>query len=104
LQIHAEWISGERAIADTGRRCAAGGVLAGFDGQDPLSCPQERTHSLRDTDMTSIWAILLGWHEVATQSWAAAAAAPEIDATGAVTGLAVLAGAPAVVAERRRQE
>ena len=54
--------------------------------------------------MTSIWAILLGWHEVATQSRAAAVAAPEIDATGALTGLAVLAGAPAVVAERRRQE
>jgi hypothetical protein len=54
--------------------------------------------------MTSIWAILLGWHEVATQSWAAAVAAPETDATGGVTGLVVLAGVPAVVAERRRQE
>jgi len=51
-------------------------------------------------------ATLLGWLAVATQSWAVpeVVAAPEIDATGALTGLAVLAGVLAVVAERRRQK
>ena len=54
----------------------------------------------------SLGATLLGWLAVATQSWASvtppAAVAPEIDATGAITGLAVLAGVLAVVAERKR--
>jgi len=49
----------------------------------------------------SLGATLLGWLAVATQSWAVAAV-PEIDATGALTGLAVLAGVLAVVAERKR--
>ena len=53
----------------------------------------------------SLGATLLGWLAVATQSWAVIAppaAVPEIDATGALTGLAVLAGVLAVVAERKR--
>jgi hypothetical protein len=52
--------------------------------------------------IASIGAVLIGWFAISSQSWASISV-PEIDATGALTGLAVLAGALAVVAERRRQ-
>jgi hypothetical protein len=51
-------------------------------------------------------ATLLGWLTIGGQLWAqpTPSAVPEIDATGILTGLAVLAGVLAVVAERQRQK
>jgi hypothetical protein len=54
-----------------------------------------------------VGATLLGWLAAVSQSLAApppTVGVPEIDATGALTGLAILAGMLAVVAERRRQK
>ena len=55
-----------------------------------------------------VGATLFGWLAAASQVWAVAVPptdvrVPEIDATGALTGLAILAGVLAVVAERRRR-
>ena len=52
----------------------------------------------------AIGAALIGCLGITAQSWASIAPVPEIDATGALTGLAVLAGVLAVVAERKRQK
>jgi hypothetical protein len=48
-------------------------------------------------------AVLVGWFGINSQLWAPTAI-PEIDSTGVLTGLAVLAGVLAVVAEHRRQK
>jgi hypothetical protein len=53
--------------------------------------------------IASISAVLIGWFAVSSQS-GASNFVPEIDATGALTGLAVLVGVLAVVAERNRQK
>ena len=54
--------------------------------------------------LLSIIALLFGWFGLNSQLWAPTAPVPEIDATSALTGLAVLAGVLAVVAEHRRQK
>jgi hypothetical protein len=53
--------------------------------------------------IASISAVLVGWFAFTSQSWASTAPVPEIDGTGVMTGLAVLAGVLALVAERKRQ-
>ena len=53
--------------------------------------------------IASIGAVLIGWFAISSQSWASVGV-PEIDAAGALTGLAALAGVLAVVAEHRRRK
>jgi hypothetical protein len=54
--------------------------------------------------LSGLGATLIGWLAIVSQSWALVGApVPEIDTTGALTGLAVLGGVLAVVAERKRQ-
>jgi hypothetical protein len=54
----------------------------------------------------AIGAALIGCLTIAAQSWASVGPGPvpEIDATGALTGLAMLAAVLALVAERKRQK
>jgi hypothetical protein len=55
--------------------------------------------------LATIAGILVGWFGINSQLWAPPiAAAPEIDSTGVLTGLAVLAGVLTLVAERNRQK
>jgi hypothetical protein len=57
------------------------------------------------TRLGTIAAVLVGWFGINGQLWAPAQVPiPEIDSTGILTGLAVLAGVLTVVAERRRQK
>jgi len=52
----------------------------------------------------AIGAALIGCLTIAAQSWASVGPVPEIDATGALTGLAMMAAVLALVAERKRQK
>jgi hypothetical protein len=52
----------------------------------------------------AIGATFAGWLGISSQLWAVGVAAPEIDATGALTGLAMLAGVLTLVAERKRRK
>jgi hypothetical protein len=54
--------------------------------------------------IASIGTVLISWLATGTHVWASIGPVPEIDATGAFTGLAVLVGVLAVVAERKRQK
>jgi hypothetical protein len=58
------------------------------------------------TRLGTIVAVLIGWFGINSQLWAPppTVGIPEIDSTGVLTGLAVLAGVLTVVAERRRQK
>jgi hypothetical protein len=52
----------------------------------------------------ALGAALIGWLGLGSQVWAVSVSSPEIDATGALTAMALLSGVLAVVAERKRQK
>jgi len=79
--------------------------LAEPGGPSPCKHQLHYGGSCMKASLGTLGAALIGWLGLSSQVLAAPPiGAPEIDATGALTALAMLSGVLAVVAERKRQK